>query len=146
MSDDVTRFLSGIVHEDTQRAESGAGIDLSVDAVRAVDGAGEIDFGGGELAAAATSAIDPEKRSEGDDYGWWELSEGTYLIEYNEDLTAESASFALQPRTELVERGASHPTLFVRELPRVPLSVPDAGLALKENARVSRLRPVVVSE
>ena len=140
MSDDVTTFLDGIVHEDTQRAEGEAGIDLSVDAVHAVDGAGEIDFGGGELAAATTSAIEPEKRAEGDDYGWWELSGGTHLIEYNERLAAENAPFVLQPRTELVERGASHPTLFVRELPRVPLSVPDAGLALKENARVSRLR------
>lgn len=137
---DVTTFLDGIVHEETQRAETG--FDLTVDTILSVDAAGEIDFGGDELAPAETSLVDPEKRDEGDDYGWWELSEGTYLLEYNEVLEAESATFALQPGTELVERGASHPTLFVRDLPRVPLSVPGAGLALKENARVSRLRPV----
>ena len=34
-----------------------------------------------------------------------------------------------------------HPTLFVRELEGVPLSVPTGGLRLKENARVSTLLP-----
>jgi hypothetical protein len=40
---------------------------------------------------------------------------------------------------ELLERGGSHPTVFVRELGPIPLSVPPAGLDLKENARVSTL-------
>ncbi len=78
-------------------------------------------------------------RDPDDDYQWWELSAGTYLIEYNESLTDEAL---LQPRPELVERGGSHPTLRVTELPRVPLSVGGAGLRLKANARVSSLLPV----
>lgn len=47
--------------------------------------------------------------------------------------------FTLQTRTELLERGATHPTLSVTTLPRVPLSVGGEGLKLKENARVSTL-------
>jgi len=42
-------------------------------------------------------------------------------------------------RDELRARGASHPTLHVNELSRVPLSVSGGGLRLKENARVSTL-------
>jgi hypothetical protein len=136
--DDVAAALDGIVHEETQRGDSG--VDLTVDAIHRVDRPGEIDFGGGELASAETTPLDPEKRNADDDYGWWELAAGRYLVAYNEHLESGRGPFVLQPRIELVERGASHPTLFVDALPRVPLSVPDAGLALKENARVSTLR------
>jgi len=48
-------------------------------------------------------------------------------------------SFTLQTRDELLVRGAFHPTLHVRAVPRVPLSVGGDGLKLKENARVSTL-------
>jgi hypothetical protein len=54
-------------------------------------------------------------------------------------LTGESA--VLQARTELLERGGSHPTRVVTGLPRMPLAVSDGGLRLKENARVSTLVP-----
>jgi hypothetical protein len=128
--------LTGIVHEPTQTG--GAGVDLTVDAVHAVTGPGAIDFGGGELEAAETTALDTVKNDPDDDYGWWTLSPGTYLVEYNESLDTDDP-LVLQPRDALVERGASHPTLHVTDLPRVPLSVPEAGLHLKENARVSTL-------
>jgi aminopeptidase len=39
----------------------------------------------------------------------------------------------------LGELGVTHPTLHVRELPRVPLTVPAGGVAIKENARLSTL-------
>jgi len=45
----------------------------------------------------------------------------------------------LKPRTELLERGATHPTLHVESLPRLPLTVGGAGLKLKANARVSTI-------
>ncbi|WP_276259645.1 dCTP deaminase [Haloglomus litoreum] len=128
--------LSGIVHEATQA--EGTGFDLTVDSIHAVTAPGAIDFGGGELEAAETTALDTVKNEPDDDYGWWTLSPGTYLVTYNESLDTDEP-VVLQPRDELVERGASHPTLHVSELPRVPLSVPEAGLHLKENARVSTL-------
>jgi hypothetical protein len=128
--------LTGIVHEPTQT--EGAGVDLTVDSVHAVTSPGAIDFGGGELEAAETTLLDTTKRDPDDDYGWWVLSPGTYLVAYNESLSTDG-TVVLQPRDALVERGASHPTLHVRELPHVPLTVPEAGLHLKENARVSML-------
>jgi len=99
---------------------------------------GRVDFGGGELDAAETTAVPAAKRNPDDDYEWWNLWAGQYLVEYNESLTG-AATVTLQPRTELLERGVSHPTLHVEELPRVPLSVGGAGVKIKENARVSTI-------
>jgi hypothetical protein len=100
---------------------------------------GRVDFGGGELAPADAEPHASQKRHEDDDYEWWHLDAGQYLIEYNETITSEDMSFTLQTRGELLARGAFHPTLSVTELSRVPLSVGGAGLRLKENARVSTL-------
>ena len=133
---DLVDAVSGLVHEPTQT--QGAGLDLTVASVHEPTRSGQVDFGGGELAPAETSELDPEKRDPDDDYGWWDLDAGVYLLEHNERLDAEEP-VTLGPRVELVERGASHPTLRVTELPRVPLVVPDPGIDIKENARVSTL-------
>jgi hypothetical protein len=134
--DDLADRIQSLVHRDTQVHDDG--VDLTVAAVYAITGPGEIDFGGGELVDSNTSKIEPLKRAASDDYGWWHLGGGVYHIEFNESLTSEDA-LVLQPRRELVERGASHPTLHVTDLSRIPLTVPPAGLQLKENARVSTL-------
>ncbi|MDS0299233.1 dCTP deaminase [Halogeometricum sp. S1BR25-6] len=136
MSHSVADRLDGIVHADTQVAERG--VDLTVAEISVVEEPGRIDFGGGELTAAESSPVETEKRDLDDDYGWWNLEAGTYLLSYNETLTGGD-SLVLQPRTELRERGGSHPTLFTDSLGTVPLSVPTGGLRLKENARVSTL-------
>jgi hypothetical protein len=128
--------VSGLVHEPTQTG--GTGLDLTVAAVHEPTEPGQVDFGGGELEPAATVEVDPEKRDPDDDYGWWTLDGGVHLLEYNERLDADEP-VTLCPRIELAERGAFHPTLRVTELPRVPVVVPDSGIELKENARVSTL-------
>ena len=130
--------VEGIVHEPTQVHEDG-GVDLTVTEIYTVETPGRVDFGGGELQPADLDPHPRVWRDEDDDYQWWHLDAGTYLIEYNESL---SETALLQPRTEIVERGASHPTLRIAELPRMPLTVGGAGLRLKENARVSTLLPL----
>jgi hypothetical protein len=134
--DDLADRLTDLVHRDTQQHDTG--VDLTVAAVHAISGPAQVDFGGGELTEALTSKLDPSKRAPDDDYGWWHLGGGTYLVEYNESLTGRRRVH-LQPRTELVERGVTHPTMSVSKLPRIPLSVSPAGIQLKENARVSTL-------
>lgn len=134
---EYTQFLDGIVHEPTQT--EGRGFDLTVSEVYEITDSGRVDFGGGELEPAETTPHDSGKRDPEDDYEWWHLDAGQYLVEYNESLTESDMAFTVQTRTELLERGASHPTLSVTTLPRVPLSVGGAGLRLKENARVSTL-------
>ncbi len=131
---DPAEYVTDIVHEPSQRTD--AGFDLTVSDVYEIVGPGRVDFGGGELEPAETVPHKSEKRNPEDDYEWWTLSAGQYLLEYNESLTGE-ATVTLQPRTELLERGVSHPTLHVSSLPRVPLSVGGAGIKIKANARVS---------
>ncbi|MBX0304395.1 dCTP deaminase [Haloarcula salinisoli] len=133
---DYSDYVTDIVHEPTQT--EGTGVDLTVAEVYEVAAPGRIDFGGGELEPAETVPHKSEKRDPDDDYEWWSLGAGQYLIEYNESLTGE-ATVTVQPRTELLERGATHPTLHVEALPRLPLTVGGAGLKLKENARVSTI-------
>lgn len=130
--------LEGLIHEPTQvRADA---VDLTVDEVYEVADAGRVDFGGGELAEATFVAVDTRRRSPDDDYGWWALDAGQYLLAYNERLTGDDR-VRLQVRHELRERGASHPTLRTSELGHVPLSVGGDGVHIKENARVSTLTP-----
>jgi deoxycytidine triphosphate deaminase len=140
---DLTAFVDGVVHEPTQTA--GPGLDLTVDSVLAVAAPGRVDFGGGELEAADLEAVETETRNPDDDYGWWDLHEGTYLLSYNETLSAPpDVGVVLQTRDAVRARGAAHPTLHLDgrdELGHVPLSVGDGGIRLKENARVSTLRP-----
>ncbi|WP_226022082.1 dCTP deaminase [Halomicrobium salinisoli] len=130
------QYVTDVVHEPTQT--EGEGFDLTVAEVYEVVDPGRVDFGGGELEPAGTAPHDSAKRDPDDDYEWWHLGEGQYLLEYNESLTGDAA-VTVQPRTELLERGVSHPTLRVDELPSVPLSVGGAGIKIKENARVSTI-------
>jgi len=132
---DYTQFVDGLLHEPTQTG--GRGLDLTAAEVYEVTEPGRVDFGGGELEPAGVEPHPTRKRSEDDDYAWWDLDAGGYLLEYNESLTAGDLALTIQARDELRARGASHPTLRVTDLGRVPLSVGGAGLLLKENARVS---------
>ncbi|MDZ7688961.1 MAG: dCTP deaminase [Halobacteriales archaeon] len=126
--------IDDTVHEETQRTD--AGFDLTVAEIYAVEEAGRVDFGGGELEEAELTPVETEKRNEDDDYGWWNLESGTYVFEHNETLNADEA-VTVRTRTALLERGAFHPTVRVAELPRLPLVVGGDGLRVKANARVS---------
>ena len=132
--EEIVSYVDGIVHEETQITERG--LDLTIGAIHVVAKPGRVDFGGGELEAADTAPLETEKRDPDDDYGWWDLDAGQYLVEFNERLRADD-SLVVQTRAEVRERGAFHPTLFVAELEAVPLSVPTGGIRLKENARLS---------
>ncbi len=132
---EFAQFVDGILHEPTQT--EGRGVDLTAAEVYEVTGPGRVDFGGGELEPAGVESHPTRKRDESDDYAWWHLDAGQYLLEYNESLAAEDLELTIQARDELRARGASHPTLVVTDLDRIPLSVGGAGILLKENARVS---------
>lgn len=134
MTADASALVDGMIHPETQLHDGF--VDLTVSAVHHIDAPAHLDFGGSELQRPATTAADPEPRNPTDEYGWWSLSPGTYLIEYNEDLQASMAY--LQPRDALIHGGGMHSSGWVRELTTVGLTV-GAGLELKENARISTL-------
>lgn len=131
--------IEGVLHEPTQVHDDR--VDLSVADVKVVHEPGRIDFGGDELEAAELESVGTDLRTPGDDYGWYELQEDTYVVEFNESLAGDDPVL-LQPRRELLARGGSVPTVRTDELGPVPLSVPHlAGrgdaLGLKENARIA---------
>lgn len=133
---DLAERVDGIVHEETQVHEYG--VDLTVADVFEVAQPGRVDFGGGELEPADLVPVETELRNEDDDYRWWNLDAGTYLVAYNESLT-EGAPLRVQARRELRERGAYHPSVATTELGPMPLTVAEGGVKLKENARISTL-------
>lgn len=141
MHPDPADTVDDLVHPETQ-VHDGA-VDLTVAAVHVIDEPAHIDFGGSELQLPATTAIEPTKRHPDDEYGWWSLDPGLYLLEYNESL-AEPPAF-LQPREALIAGGAIHPAGWVDRLPAVGLFV-GGGLECKENARVSTIWPGSSSE
>lgn len=130
--------LDGIVHEATQVHDYG--IDLTLAEVYDVDFPGRVDFGGGELEAADCTPHERVWRNEEDDYQWWHLESGQYLIKHNESLSGDEP-VTVQTRGAVLDRGAFHPTVTVDALDRLPLAVPPAGIRLKENARVSTIQP-----
>ena len=139
---EVLDRVENLVHPETQVREHG--IDLTVSAIHEVTEAGRIDFGGDELAEADLEPHELTRRNPDDEYQWWHLDAGTYVLQYNELVTGdEHARLLLQPRNKLMARGASHPTVTVGgHLPLVPLTVGGAGIEIKENARVSTVVPV----
>jgi deoxycytidine triphosphate deaminase len=134
---EYTRFVDGIVHEPTQT--EGRGLDLTVDSIYEVTEPGRVDFGGGELEDATVTPHESGTRNPEDDYEWWDLAAGTYLVEYNESISTDDMTLTVQTREALLERGVSHPTVQVTNLPRVPLTVCGSGIRIKENARISTI-------
>jgi hypothetical protein len=134
----LDEYVDNLVYEPVQVHEHG--IDLTVSAIYEVVAPGRIDFGGDELADADLEPVGTSQHDPDDEYGWWELEGGRYVLQHNEFLMGLEEPLWLQPTNELLARGGSHPTVQVRtHLPLVPLAVPDGGLELKENARVSTL-------
>lgn len=133
--------VGGLVHLETQRAA--VGLDLTVQAVYRLTGPGSLDFGGSEEESADREELKPRLREEDDDYGWWELRAGRYVVRYNESLTLEGGEVAhVLPLERLLQAGSYHPAFIVdgtRDPLETLLAVGEAGCDLKENCRVSRL-------
>jgi deoxycytidine triphosphate deaminase len=140
-ADATSGHVDGLVHLETQRAPSG--LDLTVGGVARITGPGRLDFGGSEFAPAPTGELSPAPASPDDDYGWWELDPGSYVVRYNETLELDDGQVALvHPLPRLLGAGASHPAFVADadgERLEVLLTVGEGGCGLKENCRVSRL-------
>jgi deoxycytidine triphosphate deaminase len=134
--EELAARIDGLLHAETQVGDRG--VDLTAGELYEVAGPGRIDFGGGELDPAALEPHPQVWRNEDDDYRWWHPDGGTYLVEFNESVSLSEPAW-LQPRDALLARGGTHPTLSVTDVERVPLTVPQGGLRIKENARVSTL-------
>ena len=146
--DAVAAQLAGIVHKDTQQHDYE--VDLTVAEIFLVTGPGALDFGGSELQAAPREAIQPEKADPGDKYGWWKLAPGSYIVRFNERITQGDDHIAfIQPHERLLLAGGQHPAFHFRgqrDQLETLLIVGEGGLNIKENARLSKLLIVRLSE
>lgn len=139
-SKEIERYVDGIIHEETQMSDTG--IDLTVDRIAKPTSPTELDFGGSEEKSGDLEVIEPEKRSPEDDYGWWNLEAGIYIIEFNEDLNVSEGLGFVVPLGRMTSGGSFHPPIiFQGRMDKNPaLHVSSSGLNLKENARISRLK------
>lgn len=143
--DEIRARLEGLVHFDTQ-ASAPSGLDLTAAALFALTEPGQLDFGGSEAKTAERQRLDPQRANPDDDYGWWKLEAGPYVVRYNESIELKGKQIALlAPHERLLAAGAHHPTVALRapqetsDPIEVLLAVNGPGLRIKENARVSTL-------
>lgn len=140
-ADATAASVEGLVHLDTQRATRG--LDLTAGAVWRVTGAGRLDFGGSEFEPAGRVEVEARPARPDDDYGWWSLEPGSYVIRYNESLDLNASRIGLvSPLERLLLAGADHPTFVVEGSEKhleTLLTVGTGGCRLKENCRISRL-------
>ncbi len=136
--------LVSLVHGfiSAKKQQGAFSIDLTVRGISRVKSGGSLDFGGSEYKEASVETLDPVKETPDEPYGWWNLSPGKYLIRYNETLAhREKTLIMILPHERLLAAGGSHPPLVVQNLDEgicVTLEVGQEGLAIKENARVSK--------
>ena len=104
---------------------------------------GEVDFGGSEYKEAETEPVEPAKRASDDKYGWWDLAGGTYVLVLNEEVAIPQGCVGLLlPSSKITRSGASHAVQVLPDVSedlRVTLFVPQCGIRIKQNARVSQL-------
>lgn len=140
-ADALARQIDGLVHLDTQRAPSG--IDLTVDEIYRTTGPGQLDFGGSEFQAVPREPITPVLDDPDDDYGWWTLEQGAYVVRYNESLRLDEGQKAVVSPLERTLHAGAHHGAFLLDDGRDPLEtllvVSRMGCRLKENCRLSRL-------
>lgn len=137
-SDETAEQIDNIIHLDTQKGD--AGVDLTVNAVYKIGGVGKLDFGGSEYEQAERLELHPERKSREDDYGWWKLTPGEYIVEYNESFVGDGVA-RVYPHTRLLQAGATH-SAFRPERGEdlvALLQVSEGGVHIKENARISTL-------
>ncbi|TYB30612.1 MAG: dCTP deaminase [Candidatus Mcinerneyibacterium aminivorans] len=139
----ISEMLDNIIYEKKQAC--GDSFYLTVNKIYKFSSTGELDFGGSEFKKCDLKEIKPEKRNSEDDYGWWELKQGHYFIEFNETLKMDKISderIYISPLGRLMLAGGDHTkTLHEKRKPVIDtiLRVAESGLNIKENARISKL-------
>jgi hypothetical protein len=80
----LTDIIADYIHEGKQFSESRNAFYLTVKRIGKLHSGGSLDFGGSQYSEAVIEWMEPEKKAEDDKYGWWQLNEGSYWVEYNE--------------------------------------------------------------
>jgi len=138
---EISVWVDGIIKNEMQVQKTC--VDLTVGKICAVTGRGRIDFSGEEFKHSPIHVLQPEKENPDDAHGWWKLSKGVYLFEFNEFIMLpENATGYIVPHARLLQSGVSHYTIVVTGTTNkisIPVNIPETGIDIKENSRVSSL-------
>ena len=131
-------LLEGTVSKATQVDERG--VHLTIAEVMPMHGRGDVDFGGSEMRPAHANPLEPVERKPGDQFAWWRLEAGTYIIRFNEKLKEGAPPMLLVINDRLLSCGGHVAVAMVGpgEI-RTVLQVPQVGLRIKQNARIALL-------
>ena len=138
LSDDILAHTDNILHADTQLHTQT--IDLTVASINRPIRTAALDFGGGEFEPAGMEELPPVKRNSDDDYGWWNLQEGSYQAKCNELFSLGSHSIAIVSlHQHMIKAGLIGSSGIITEdqTPIINFSVPNCGCNIKENARIA---------
>lgn len=137
----IKKAIAHFTYEKKQVTEQH--VDLTLKSVARLRRPGRVDFGGSEFTKAEQKVLAPEKKSSEDEYGWWDLAPGAYLITLNESIEPGAGTLGiLQPSERITVNGAYHLVTLITEKKeelQLLLLVSPPGIALKENARISKL-------
>jgi hypothetical protein len=139
----LTDIVTNFIHEETQFPDDRDAAYLTVNRVGKPAQKGTLDFGGSEYTEADIEWIDPEKKSSDDKYGWWELDEGLYHVEFNEGLDPDGETVIFQTWKNALRNGIAHSSEVIeksRDQLFAELQVGECGVGIKENARISEVR------
>lgn len=136
-------LITDYIHLEAQLQPSG--FDLTAKEIHRFEEEGQLDFSNSEREIPETEKIQPVKKSEEDEYGWWKLEPGAYKVVMNEKVDIpENLVGVAHPRSSLLrmgctignalwEPGYTGPGEFV-----LIVENPE-GVEIKENARVNQL-------
>jgi hypothetical protein len=136
---DLEEYWENLVYPPKQLV--GITLDLTVKRIYSLKKQGTLDFGGSEYQPADLEPLSP-KLEDDPKYGFWTLSVGSYVVEYNENLPENEYQAVVFPHQRLLHTGCFHPSFIVdpsRNSQPIQglLSVNAQGVRIKENARIS---------
>jgi len=137
---EIIGLIGNTIHKETQQNDHY--LDLTVKHIFLLSGKGAVDFGGSDHIIRPRKEIPAQKKESEDEYGWWHLTGGTYLIQFNESMELGELAGIITPHTRLLNSGAFHAPRIVTgnmSVVEIHLMVGTQGIDIKENARVSSL-------
>ena len=83
---DMRTLVKNYVHAGKQFPEHNLCAVITVRRIGEFSDPGSLDFGGSEYSEAEVQWRAPVKRKRDDKFGWWHLTAGRYVVEFNESL------------------------------------------------------------
>ena len=133
------RWLEGGVRQDLQVRDGG--VYLTAAEVEVVHKHGRVDFSGNECKQCTGHAVMATEHNPGDQFAWWRLQGGAYIVRFNETLKEGAPPVLLVSTPQLLACGCSLAATIAAPGPlQSVLTVHERSVNVKQNARIALLR------